>query len=351
MLYQSQNPHGGDLYTVPVSLDFSSNTNPFGTPQAVRDAVRDVLDALHHYPDPYCRDLVRAIAAHEGVPESCILCGNGAAELIFAYCRAVQPGKALLLGPSFSEYKSALEETGCEIEYYRLSEGNDFRLTEEFLDTLRCTDAQMLMLCSPNNPTGALISRALLEKICDICRARSVHLFLDECFIELSDSADALSIRDRLAAEPNLFLLKAFTKNYGMAGLRLGYCMSSDAALLQTMGKSVQPWNVSVPAQAAGIAALGQTQFLQKARELIFAERERQTEKLKALGLRVIPSQTNYILFHSAVELKAPLLRRGILLRSCDNYVGLGEGWYRVAIKLPEENEQLIKALTEVLHG
>ena len=86
MLYQTKNPHGGDVYGEEVFLDFSANTNPYGTPQGILDAVCQSLQEMHRYPDPYCRKLVRKIAEFEDVPKEYVLCGNGAAEMIYAYC-------------------------------------------------------------------------------------------------------------------------------------------------------------------------------------------------------------------------------------------------------------------------
>ena len=111
------------------------------------------------------------------------------------------------------------------------------------------------------------------------------------------------------------------------------------------MGSQVQPWNVSIPAQAAGIAALSQGEFLKKANETIHTQRPVLEAGLKELGFTVVPSRTNYILFYSNRELREPLLQMGIQIRSCANYLGLGQGWYRVAVKLPEENKQLLEAL------
>ena len=152
-----------------------------------------------------------------------------------------------------------------------------------------------------------------------------------------------------LADYPNLFLLRAFTKSYGMAGLRLGYCLSGDAALLSAMSRRVQPWNVSLPAQAAGVAALREEDFPGKARELIRTERPRLIAELEKLGVWVCPSQANYLLLKSEKELYRPLLERGILIRDCSNYQGLGPGWYRAAVRTGAENDQLIAALTKIL--
>ena len=205
------------------------------------------------------------------------------------------------------------------------------------------------MLCNPNNPTGQTINPGLMERILEVCDARGIRLFVDECFLDLTEGGEQLSLKDLLHRYPGIFLLKAFTKSYGMAGLRLGYCLCGDAALLRAMGRSVQPWNVSIPAQKAGVAALAQKEFLEQAKEMIRSQRAWLTEALRRLALEVIPSRTNYILFFSNRELQQPLLEVGIQIRSCENYPGLCRGWYRIAVKLPEENRRLIAAMEQIL--
>jgi len=348
MLYQTMNAHGGDLYGYPVELDFSVNTNPLGTPPAVVEAVRNAAQVLCQYPDPYCRELVKALAEYESVPEDCILCGCGAAELIYSYCRAIRARTALVTAPAFSEYASALQAEGCRVLSHPLREADQFEVTETFLETLGDTPAEAVFLCSPNNPTGRLIREDLLSAICRICQDRGIRLFVDECFLELSDRGRGASLVKNLETFPGLFLLKAFTKTYGMAGLRLGYCISRDQALLAKMGRTVQPWNVSLPAQRAGVAALGEQEFLRQSAELIQRERPWLTARLGELGFWVCPSQANYLLFKSVRELAAPLLERGILIRDCSNYEGLCRGWYRAAVKTHSENQQLIAVLAEI---
>ena len=349
MLYQTENPHGGDLYGRPVLLDFSANTNPLGTPPAVRQAVVESSQFLNQYPDPYCRKLVAALSDFEQVPTSYILCGCGAAELIFSFCAAVKPRRALELAPTFSEYSTALTAMGSAVDRYPLAEENGFALTEEFLPFLRSGQWDALFLCNPNNPTGQTIPHALLEEILDLCQQRHVRLFVDECFLDLTDGGRDLSLKNQLKDHPELFILKAFTKSYGMAGLRLGYCLSGDEALLRAMGRTVQPWNVSLPAQAAGVAALGETAFLERARGLVLRERAYLRRGLEKLGLYVCPSQANYLLFSAPAPLLQPLLERGILIRDCANYPGLGPGWYRAAVKRRRENQALLAALRELL--
>lgn len=346
MLYHTTNPHGGDVYDGEIQLDFSANTNPYGTPQAVLDAITAAFPRVHQYPDPYCRELVKAISEFESVPKDWILCGSGAAELIYSYCEALRPETAMELAPTFSEYALALERVGCRVERYSLKKENHFSLTEEFLPVLAHIRPDVLFLCNPNNPTGQVIGLPLLEKILNLCHRQGTALFVDECFLDLSD--DGVSLKARLGEHPKLFLLKAFTKSYGMAGVRLGYCLCADGQLLEKMSHTVPPWNVSTLAQAAGVAALQERAFLQKTRALIPVERQWLKGQLEALGFWVCPSRANYLLFQGRPDLREQLRKQGIAIRSCGNYHGLEQGWYRIAVRLHEENERLIQAMKEV---
>ena len=345
MLYQTKNPHGGDIYGEPVRLDFSANTNPFGTPEGVQAAIRAALPELHRYPDPYCRRLVAAIAEFEGVPEEFIWCGSGAAELIYAYASAVRPRTAVELAPTFSEYALGLERAGCRVERFALSEKNGFLVGPEVLDFFRERKPEAVFLCNPNNPTGRTMVSDLVREIADFCQKRGIWLFLDECFLDLTEGS--VSAKELLREHNRLLILKAFTKSYGMAGVRLGYCLSANPAVLGAMAAAVQPWNVSSLAQVAGIAALGEGEFLEKTREYVWRERRWLRGELEKLGLCVCPSEANFLLFRGPVGLDGRLREDGIAIRSCSNYHGLGEGWYRVAVRRHEENAQLVTAVRE----
>ena len=347
MLYRTENLHGGDIYTREIELDYSANINPYGTPQSVIDAAAHALTQIRNYPDPYCRALVRAIAEYEKVPESYVLCGSGAAELIYAYCGAVRPHCAVELAPTFSEYALGLETVNCRTERYLLRQENGFELDEGFFAFLEKTAPEALFLCNPNNPTGRLIPREMLLRLLQYCRDKGTRMMLDECFIDLSDQGE--SIVSMLGEFPGLLILKAFTKNYGMAGLRLGYCLSADDSLLRQMSAETQPWNVSSPAQAAGVAAIGERAFVEKARKTIDTERAWLTEQLRNCGFTVCPSSTNFILFRGPEDLHTRLLKKKIAIRNCDNFHGLGPGWYRIAVRLREQNEKLMDAIYETI--
>ena len=160
---------------------------------------------------------------------------------------------------------------------------------------------------------------------------------------------EALTAKTVLRDAPNLIILKAFTKLYAMAGVRLGYALCSDAALLDKMRAAGQPWAVSGLAQAAGLAALDETAYADSVRTLIADQRPRLAAGLRALGLRVVDGQANYLLFRAPADFGAKLRRHGAVVRGCGNYPGLDETWYRIAVRTQKENEQLLKIMREVL--
>lgn len=344
--------HGGDwaayrsVYGA-LPLDFSANLNPFGMPEAVGRAAAEALAGPPRYPDPRCRALRAAIAAAEHVDEGWCLCGAGAADLIYRAVLAGKPRRALVTAPSFSEYERALSLTDCAVERYVLREEDGFLLRADFLDAV-VPGTDMVFLCEPNNPTGRTTERALLKAVLARCRAVGALLVVDECFGEFLDDPARHTMKPFLEAAENLLILRAFTKLWAMAGLRLGYCLCSDGAYLAAMDRAGPPWAVSVPAQAAGLAALAQTETGSAVRAFLKRERPWLAERLAGLGFRVVPGEANYLLFYAPRPLLEPLARRGILLRSCAGYHGLGEGWYRAAVRLHEENERLIEALAAV---
>ena len=336
--------HGGDVYRNQVRYDFSANINPLGTPEPVRRAVARSADCVSAYPDPYCTRLRAGLGERLQVPESWLICGNGAAELIYQFVGGLRPGKVLLPVPSFLEYEDALRAFGVEPELFFLRREEDFSLSEALLERIG-EDTAALILCNPNNPTGVLIPPPLLERILERCRATGTWLFLDECFYDLTDEERAYTLLPRLEPGDKVFLLRAFTKLYGMAGLRLGYGICPQGALLDAMCRLAQPWNVSTPAQMAGLAALECEPFARESRAAIRREKEFLCRELTELGLAVLPGAANYLMLRGPEDLYARLLERGILIRSCENYRGLSNRDFRVAVRGRAENEALLRVL------
>ena len=346
--------HGGDWAgfereygTKP--LDFSASISPLGLPEGVCTAVLASLQEAGRYPDPLCRALRAALAQYHGIRMDSIVCGNGAADLIWRLCRVLKPKKAALFVPTFLEYERALAAEHCEI--VRLALPGDFRLTADAA-ALVPPDTELLFVCNPNNPTGLLAEQSALQALLERCRTRGMTLAVDECFLDFCADPAKHSAVGALAGTPALVVLKAFTKTYAMAGLRLGYALCGSAALAERLRDCGQPWAVSAVAQAAGAAALRDVEYGNRLRALITAERRRLIPALEALGLRVIPGEANFLLFRADDKrLFHKLREKGILIRDCGNFDGLSPYWYRAAVRSRGENERLLTALGEVLHG
>lgn len=348
--------HGGDWAGFETEygkapLDFSANISPIGLPDGVREAVIQALERADRYPDPLCRELRTALAAYHGVPRETIVCGNGASDLIYRLCRTLRPKRAAVFVPGFAEYALALRAEACAVTEIPLPEAEDFCLTSKQLEQVP-PETELAFLCNPNNPTGLLTERDALCEFAGRCRERGTVLCVDECFLDFCRETENHSLIGELKRNPTLVILKAFTKTYAMAGLRLGYVLCGSVDLAERLQACGQPWAVSEIAQAAGLAALRGEDYVNQSRTLITAERQRVAAKLAELGLRVIPGEANYLLFQSADTALAEKLRsRSVLIRDCANYAGLSRGWYRTAIRTPAENDALLAAVREVLHG
>ncbi|MBO6164155.1 MAG: aminotransferase class I/II-fold pyridoxal phosphate-dependent enzyme [Lachnospiraceae bacterium] len=379
--------HGGDLWKYEEDmrsavLDFSANISPLGMPEGVRQAVIRSLEHADIYPDPFCRKLREKLSEKHGIPADRIVCGNGAADLIYRICAAVAQrkrrkapfesvgadnatgnddvqaiGRALVTAPSFSEYANALVLQGFAVDHFVLRPETGFLVTEDILHAI-APGTDLVFLGQPNNPAGRTIPRELLLKILDRCTECGALLVLDECFTEFLDEPEAFSLLHLLqkGAHPpfghlSLVLLRSFTKLYGMAGLRLGYAICADRIPADEIYSAGAPWSVSSAAQAAGLAALQEDKYVERLRGIIKEERHRLTAGLVESGLTVVPGEANYLLFHTAdTELGAVLERRGILLRDCRNYRGLGPGWFRTAVRTAEENQRLLQELNHYMY-
>lgn len=344
--------HGGDWAGFKeeygyIPLDLSANVSPFGVPEGVKKAVCDGVEWADRYPDPLCRSLRQAIGEAHHLPMDCCLCGNGAADLIFRLAAARRPKKALVLAPTFAEYRTALETVDCEVSSYPLKEENGFRLQKDFVDVIT-DELDMVFLCEPNNPTGISSDKELLLAILNRCKAKGVLLVVDECFHDFLDVPERNTLEPYVEEYSCLMILKAFTKTYGMAGIRLGYCFCSDRELLSAMTQCGQPWSVSSLAQCAGVAALKEDGYLEMVRKHTATERVFLKEGLECLGYKVIPGEANYLLFQGISSLGEELRKKGVVLRSCANYEGLDDTWYRTAVRTRAESQQFLAILAEM---
>ncbi len=338
-------PHGGDIYAYDRDLlDFSVNLNPLGMPDRVLRAVREHAEEYDRYPDPHCRALRRALSVRESVPEKWLVFGNGAADLIVRLCMVLKPKRALLPAPTFSEYEKAVRLAGGEVRRFFLRQEAGYQVTADYADAVQPGDS-VVFLCNPNNPTGALAEPGTVEALLSACGQVGAVLVVDECFLPFTDGR---SCQSWLRAYPNLMVLRAFTKLYAMAGLRLGYLMCADEDLAGRIGAWGQSWSVSAPAQVAGLAAVSEEGWPERTRRFLRMERPWMTDALGALGFFVYPSHSNFLLFQARPDLWDRAMARGVMLRPCSNFPGLDGSYFRIGLKKRVQNEMLLQVLKEI---
>lgn len=348
--------HGGDIYNESLKnnaseiLDYSANINPLGIPAGIRKALQKAIADCVNYPDPFCRELRTGLGAYLKISPAAIYCGNGAADVLFRLLSALRPKRTLLLAPTFADYEKAAVAAGSKIDYFTLEPEQGFAVTPQILKAITKRTG-MVILCNPNNPTGLLISKTLLLQVTERCKEFNIPLLVDECFLEFLPDWEEYSLLDVLDRYPNLILLKAFTKIYAIPGIRLGYCLTADADLIERLYEAGQDWNVSVPAQAAGVAALDEKEYLVASRAIIAQERAYMIAQLRLIGFTVWEGTANYLFLRSnrGIDWKDALKKRGILIRDCSNYRGLGPGYFRVAVKTRRDNRKLIKCMKDIV--
>ncbi|MDR2782255.1 MAG: aminotransferase class I/II-fold pyridoxal phosphate-dependent enzyme, partial [Treponema sp.] len=330
-------------------IDFSVNISPLGMPDAAVEAIRRSAADCGKYPDPFCRDLRAALSGYLGVEAERIVCGNGAGELIYRIVQWKKPRRALVTAPAFSDYEKALCEVSCATVYHELSK-DDFSIDRQILSKMN--GAEIVFLCNPNNPTGKTISPGLLLDIVQYAVSLGITLVIDECFNEFLDEPQVHTALSYISESQGLIILRAFTKIYAMAGLRLGYCVTGSVEDAKALTDTGQAWPVSVPAQAAGIAAMSDKYYIERVRGIVKAERTMMKDGLSKLGIKVLGGEANFIFFKigrgfDETMFFDSLLRRNILIRRCDNYRSLGGSYYRIAVLNHDENAALLKALYE----
>lgn len=384
--------HGGDVYRRAVDLDFSVNINPLGMPPRACAAAKHGVDQSTAYPDWKVEKLRDAVVSFlnrkfAAVAPEWISFGNGAADLIYRLMQVLRPQQVIVAAPAFAEYSVAAERVGAQVVPVYLSEADDFSFTPAveaaFIQAIeRAPSGSAVFLCNPNNPDGNVIRAEVLQRIAAVCEAHHSWFLVDECFLPFLRSEIHYSMVPSLRAFEHLVILRAFTKIYGMPGLRLGYMLTAAQALTDAVRATMTPWEINLPAQLAGVAALEETKFVEKTRALIRAERAFLVQTLPTLPyvekVYVPVSDANFILFRTAltqpdcpegrvrnselksesdpcvsenrtvytshsVDLKSLLLDRGVLIRACGNYEGLDARYYRICVRTHEENLALIQ--------
>ncbi|MFC1940125.1 pyridoxal phosphate-dependent aminotransferase [Chloroflexota bacterium] len=340
--------HGGlndtDLRAVGLApdevLDFSVNANPYPPPPGVREILSTV--AIDQYPDSEATELRRSLASKLDVAPGNILAGSGSIELIRLFALAYfSPGDSvLILEPTFSEYKVACQIVGAEVVSQRSREEDSFvPRIEEVVDLIGQYHPRGVFICNPNNPTGHYLTRQGVETVLDACN--DSLFILDEAYVAFVD--ESWSSID-LISRGNAVILRSMTKDYALAGLRLGYAIASEG-IINTLRRVRPPWNVNAVAQKAGIVALEDKEYLNRCEQEIRQAKQFLVGELCRMGFTLVPSSTNFFLVKvtDAKEFRAALLKRGMLVRDCTSF-GLPQ-YVRISARTVPECQRLITAI------
>ncbi len=357
--------HGGEVLDAAIKsglkreeiLDFSSSVNPLGPSKKALEAAQRAFAEIPAYPDSNSSELRSAIASHfSGITKNNVIIGNGSTELMYLFAEAfLKKGDvALIPAPTFGEYESAVRKTGEKVNLVKL-DGN-FNIDDDvFLRDM--AKAKIVFLCNPNNPTSILIPNETLIAIVERAMEQDTLVFLDEDFLEFVENEKSLSLIGKIASFPNLFILRSFTKIFGLTGLRVGYGIASEE-IIDVLSCAKIPWNVNCLAQAAAIAALTDEEHLEVTRELIKKEKVWLLAELSQLNIfKIYPPHANFLFIDirksgfTAAQLANKLLAQGFLIRDCTSFRGLDPYFIRVAIKTHEENVRLVEALKRTLLG
>lgn len=351
--------HGGNIYafasalgaTPDEVLDFSASINPLGMSPQARQAYRAVLRQAEHYPEPYAHSLTCALAHYHGLDPSQLVVSNGSTQLIYLLPRVLPARRVLLVAPLFSEHEAAFRATGASIARFLLRPPTFSLSLHRIAEALKSKRPDILVLTNPNSPTGTLIERAQMEELVHICQRLKTRLIVDETFI---DWCEAESIKQLVIRRPHVLLLRSLTKFFALPGLRVGYAIVHPS-IIQRVRARLEPWSVNVVGQEVGRICLQDQQFIERSRAFLPRERAWLSARLATIPyLRVFPSNANFLLVEStnpgfsASCLARQLAHERLLIRVCDNFVGLGKRFFRVAVRKRAENLRLVEALQSI---
>jgi threonine-phosphate decarboxylase len=355
--------HGGEVWEIAKEtglsvenlVDFSSSINPLGPSPRALEAIKNSFDKLTLYPDSNSTALRETLACHFGkINKDNVIVGNGSTELIYLFAQVFlkRGDVALVAAPSFGEYANAIVKSGGKPKHLELT--RDFQVElDAFLEEME--GAKAVFLCNPNNPTSILIPDNMLERIVEKALEEEVVILLDEDFIEFVEDEKRHSLVNRINRYPNVFVLRTFTKFYGLTGLRVGYGIA-DEETIEVFSRAKMPWNVNSLAQVAARAALGDKEHSRRTLEVVKEQKKFLSSELSRIdGFNVFPADTNFILIDvrktgfRASHLRQKMINQGLLVRDCSSFIGLDAFYVRVAVRTRKENERLLDAFREVL--
>jgi threonine-phosphate decarboxylase len=352
--------HGANLYDLSSKLgldknelmDFSSNINPLGSSSLAKKAVIDNIDMVSIYPDPNYYNLKKSISDYCNCKINNILLGSGATELISSFIDIINPKKAVLLSPSYSEYEKELKKVNCNIHKYFSRKENKFRVdVNDFINFINSDNHDLVIICNPNNPTGFAFNN---EEVKIILENTNAFIMIDETYIEFTDTNEYSSTK-LVDSFNKLFVIRGTSKFFGTPGIRLGYGLSSDIKIKEGVNNKLDLWNINTLASIMGEVMFNDKDFINTSSNILKSEREYLLTELSSIDdFIVYHSDGNFILSEikskkmTASNLREMLIEKHIIVRDCTSFEGLDEYFFRVCTLSHKENKLLIDALKSI---
>lgn len=355
--------HGSDLekigeyYQIPKEeiIQFGANVNPLGLSGTVKQALASHLDIISSYPDRNYTSLKQVIGQYCGcIPENVVV-GNGSTELISLLISQRSAKKALVLGPTYSEYERELKLTGGLLTYYNLKETDNFILdTEDFINSIP-DGTDFVIICNPNNPTSSAIVQSEMEKIVRFCHSQNIFVMVDETYVEFAPDTDQITSIPLTKRYDNLMVIRGVSKFFAAPGLRFGYGITSNHEFLSMLLTHQNPWSLNSIGAFAGELMLQDREYIEKTRRLILSERNRLYRKLESLDtFKVYMPYANFILLRiqkenvTSFQVFEAAIREKLMIRDCSSFQSLNGDFVRFCIMKPEDNERLMKVFQNI---
>ncbi|WMJ86320.1 pyridoxal phosphate-dependent aminotransferase [Anaerocolumna sp. MB42-C2] len=364
MLTPKEHFHGSDLEKIETIYgikkeditSFSANVNPLGISPKLRAELAGKIDAITGYPDREYTSLRKCIATYVHADMEHIVVGNGSTELISLFIQITHPKKALIIGPTYSEYEREISLGGGSSLYYRLEETDDFHLNVEDLKKELTAEFDLLVICNPNNPTSSAIPLSDMRKILDICKLRGILCMVDETYVEFAEDMTQITAISLASYYNNIIILRGISKFFAAPGLRLGYAVCGNMDMLKLLNQRKNPWTINTLAAIAGEIMFKDEEYISQTKMLIKQERDRIYDMLSSCyNVRVYPPVANFVLVKilkesvTASDLFDAAIRKGLMIRDCSTFPFLDQKFIRFCFMSPEKNTELMNLLLELL--
>lgn len=362
MIKHKEHFHGSDLEKIEKIygikkediVSFSANVNPLGVSPRLRETLASHIDAITTYPDREYTSLRECIAAYAGTEVEHVIVGNGSTELISLFIQIEHPKKAMIIGPTYSEYEREISLGGGTTLYYPLREKDDFRLdTGDFTAHLN-ENIDLLVICNPNNPTSSAISRQDMRHILDVCKQHDIFVMVDETYVEFADNMEDITAVPLTHYYNNIIILRGTSKFFAAPGLRLGYAVTGNRDLIKAINTRKNPWTINSLAVIAGELMFTDEDYIRRTKELISSERSRLYRIFdEHPDFKAYRPSGNFMLVRllrddiTSQDLFDRAIRQHMMIRDCSTFPFLDMKYIRFCFMNPEMNDRLAACLLD----